>query len=67
MNFLSDEEDTEVFQVYKEEMLQFMINNHKRGKQAIEDYEKKLVVSFVNILHLFIDTHIHTNSLNVVR
>ncbi|CAO3683059.1 unnamed protein product [Rhizopus stolonifer] len=44
LNFLSDEEDTEIFQVYKEEMLQFMINNHKRGKQAIEDYEKKLVL-----------------------
>ncbi|KAI9264457.1 SNF2 family N-terminal domain-containing protein [Sporodiniella umbellata] len=42
LSFLSDEEDNEVFHVYKEEMLQFMINNHKRGKQVIEEYEKKI-------------------------
>lgn len=46
LNLMSDDdEDNEVFLVHKEEMLQFMLNNHKRGKQVIEEYEKKLAVS----------------------
>ncbi|KAG1149311.1 hypothetical protein G6F37_006790 [Rhizopus arrhizus] len=46
LNLMSDDdEDNEVFLVHKEEMLQFMLNNHKRGKQVIEEYEKKLAAT----------------------
>lgn len=46
MNLYSDDDDDEVFLVHKEEMIQFMLNNHRRGKQVIEEYEKKANVSF---------------------
>ncbi|ORE05055.1 hypothetical protein BCV72DRAFT_336833 [Rhizopus microsporus var. microsporus] len=41
MSLYSDDDDDEVFLVHKEEMIQFMLNNHRRGKQVIEEYEKK--------------------------
>ena len=46
ISLYSDDDDDEVLLVHKEEMIQFMLNNHRRGKQVIEEYEKKANVSF---------------------
>jgi DNA helicase INO80 len=40
-----EEEDDEVLLAHREEMVQFMIDVHRRRKRVIEEYEKKEAVS----------------------
>jgi DNA helicase INO80 len=40
-----EEEDDEVLLAHREEMVQFMIDVHRRRKRVIEQYEKKEAVS----------------------
>lgn len=42
-----EEEDDEVLLAHREEMVQFMIDVHRRRKRVIEEYEKKEAVSSV--------------------
>lgn len=44
----SDDDDDEVLLTYKEEMIQFMLNVHRRKKRVIEEYEKKEAVRNTN-------------------
>lgn len=44
--FSEGEEEDEVLVAHREEMVQFMIDVHRRRKRVIEAYEKKEAVSF---------------------
>lgn len=46
----SDEDDDEVLLTYKEEMIQFMINVHKRKRRVIDEYEKKEAVNITTYI-----------------
>jgi DNA helicase INO80 len=47
--------DDEVLLAYREEMIQFMVDVHRRKKRVIEEYEKKEAVSKILLL-LFYST-----------
>lgn len=40
-----DDEDEEIYNTHREEMIQYMLDVHRRKQQIVEDYEKKRSVS----------------------
>lgn len=46
-----EEDDDEVLLAHREEMVQFMIDVHRRRKRVIEEYERKESVRY--IIHIY--------------
>lgn len=60
--FSDGEEEDEVLLAHREEMVQFMIDVHRRRKRVIEAYEKKEAVkthTHTNFVLYFLHTHLN--------
>lgn len=55
-----EEDDDEVLLAHREEMVQFMIDVHRRRKRVIEEYERKEAVSYKYTSALVTYTLIHS-------
>lgn len=42
---ITDDDDEEIFDTHRDEMVQYMIEVHRRRQRVIEDYENKRAVS----------------------
>lgn len=46
---ITDDDDEEIFDTHRDEMVQYMIEVHRRRQRVIEDYENKRAVSEGNL------------------